>query len=270
MQTTLTHSTSAKCCIRLSDRSLNIAYTDGANEPNIHHAIFALNPGVDQTHQVRTILDKPEVVPADHCDVTLLVDGPVMLIPTDEYDAATATDLYDQTFTGLEHKEKMTITIDQLSCVAVFPLDSSTRTMLEERFSMLHVYPCDWPVWLHYHSTDQHLRRNPLYGYFHDGSLDIFRFQHDRLRFFNRFAVEQAPDALYFLLNVWRQLGMDAETDHMVLVGPQPTELKERLERHLRHVSVNAPTIDIAQGQAIDIANMPYDLLLMQERQIRR
>lgn len=269
MQATLSNDTSARCFLRLSERSLNIAYTDGAAEPRIHHTIHALNPGVDQAHQVSAILDKSETGSANYCDATLLVDGPVLLIPADEYDAETAGDLYDHTFTGHEKEEKISVGMEQLSCVAVFSLDKATRTMLEGRFSHLHIYPCEWPVWLHFQATDQHLHRNPLYGYFHDGCLDIFRFQHDRLRFFNRFEVEQAPDALYFLLNVWRQLGMDAETDHMVLVGEQPAELKERLERHLRHVSVNAPAIDTDDEQTTSIADIPYDLLLMQERLIK-
>ena len=266
MQAILPLSTSPKCCLRLSERSLSIAYTDGDDEPRIHHKAYALNPGVDQAHQIQSVLKAPEALPANCNEASLLVDSPLVLIPADEYNADNASALYDQTITCHEQEEKMSVKIDQLSCIAVFPIDRGTHKMLEERFPNLLVYPCDWPVWLHLHATDQHLHRNPLYGYFHDSSLDIFRFQHDRLRFFNRFAVEQAPDALYFLLNVWRQLGMDAEADHLVLVGPQPTELKERLERHLRHVSVNAPAVDIAEGPAADIASMPYDLLLMLER----
>ena len=267
MQAILPQPTSPKC--RLSERLLSIASTDGGDEPRIHHTAYALNPGVDQAHQIQSVLDTPEALPANCSEASLLVDSLVVLIPTDEYEADRTSTLYDQTITGHEQEVKMSIKIDQLSCVAVFPIDSATQKTLEKRFSNLHIYPCDWSVWLHFLATDQHLHRNPLYGYFHDNGLDIFRFQHDRLRFFNRFAVEQAPDALYFLLNVWRQLGMDAETDHLVLVGPQPAELKERLERHLRHVSVSTPAIDIAERQAADIADMPYDLLLMLERQVK-
>ena len=149
--------------------------------------------------------------------------------------------------------------------MAVFPLHRETRQLLTQRFGSLHIKPCVWPLWCHLHTTDQHLRRNPLYGYFHDGSLDIFRFQHDRFRFYNRFTVEHAPDALYFLLYVWRQLGMDAETDHMVLVGRQPADLSERMERHLRHVVTLQPTEEFMNAPASRIAEMPYDLLVLLE-----
>ena len=265
MQATLSRPATSLYCIRISDKALCIAHTDGALEPQIHFTAYVLKSGIDQASQVKAILENTEVVPTDCQEATILVDSEVMLVPNDEYEASAIAEMYDQTITGHTQDEKLAASVDVLSSMAVFPLKRETHQVLSQRFGTLHIHPTMWSLWCHFLSTDQHLHRNPLYGYFHDNHLDIFRFQHERFRFYNRFAVEQAPDALYFLLYVWRQLGMDAETDHMVLIGDQPAELAGRLERHLRHVSSLQPAEEFMNAPASHIAEMPYDLLVFLE-----
>ena len=107
MQASLTQPNHPLLCLRLAERALSIAHTDGVQEPSIHFADYALKSGIDQASQVKAILDSPETVPANCHEATLLVDSEVMLVPDDEYEASSIAEVYDRTITGHAGQEKL-------------------------------------------------------------------------------------------------------------------------------------------------------------------
>jgi flagellar basal body rod protein FlgF len=110
-----------------------------------------------------------------------------------------------------------------------------------------------------------------LFGYFHEQHVEIFSFQQNRFRFVNTFEIRHSSDAVFFLLSVWKQLNMSAQTDELHLVGDlfqgttvNMTEEREALLTQLRQflmkVYVINPTADFNRAQVTELPGMPYDL----------
>ena len=105
--------------------------------------------------------------------------------------------------------------------------------------------------------------RGKLYGYFHDRKLELFRFGKNRFKFCNTFNVDNSHDAAYFMLCVWKQLGMDNESDELYVVGDLPERewLLGEMKSYLRRVYVVNPAGDFNRAAVTQIKGMPYDLM---------
>ena len=113
---------------------------------------------------------------------------------------------------------------------------------------------------LRYLSVEQALND---YAYFHDKKMDVFSFQQNRFRFVNGFNTNLAPDAVYFLLNIWKQLAFDNRRDELHLVGelPDKDSLIQELHSFVQNVYVINPRAEFNRAPITDIKGLPYDLI---------
>ena len=93
--------------------------------------------------------------------------------------------------------------------------------------------------------------------------MDVFSFQQNRFRFVNSFNTNLAPDAVYFLLNIWKQLAFDNRRDELHLVGelPDKDSLIQELHSFVQNVYVINPRAEFNRAPITDIKGLPYDLI---------
>ena len=92
--------------------------------------------------------------------------------------------------------------------------------------------------------------------------IDVACLDGMRLLFLNSFRVDQPDDILYYILYVWKQVGLDPEHDRLALWGePMAREpLLVRLRRYLRHAeAMEIPSEVYLLGA--DVAKAPLDLI---------
>lgn len=100
-----------------------------------------------------------------------------------------------------------------------------------------------------------------MYVVFHGREMDVFCYEQGKLTFANSFQTEKAEDALYYILYVWRQAGLDQEKDILLYSSGATKSLDiEPLQRYLRHVHpVEIPADVYLLGDEIHQA--PIDLI---------
>ena len=120
-------------------------------------------------------------------------------------------------------------------------------------------------MWRHLHQRSYTGVRGKLYGYFHDGRLEIFNYAQNRFKFYNAFDTSNARDALYFLLYVWQQLMLKAEQDELHIVGdiPEREWLLEELRRYVKRAYIINPAGDFNRAAVTQISGIPYDLMTL-------
>ena len=93
----------------------------------------------------------------------------------------------------------------------------------------------------------------------------MFCFQQNRFKFCNSFETSHAHDAVYFILNVWKQLRLEAEHDELHIVGDIPEQewMIAELKKYLHKTYVINPAADFLQAPATKIKDMPYDLMTL-------
>lgn len=100
------------------------------------------------------------------------------------------------------------------------------------------------PIFRHYLSSvltlwqkqNQAASTAALYVLFHDGWIDVAAFRFGRLLFCNSFALRASENAVYYILYVWQQLGLQVEKDDLWIGGKDVPEIISFLSAYVRHV----------------------------------
>lgn len=151
-------------------------------------------------------------------NVCVYVDTPLLLIPTEEFDAESVPTLYRHVNTGHDDSDVLTAHIASVNVEAAYAVDKDMRFVLTETFASVHFMPLLAPVITEFSRMARGGFQEKLFCYFHDKRVDVCAFRKGRMRFCSSFEAMSAPDAAYFILNVWQQLGMRA-TDVLCLSG---------------------------------------------------
>ena len=105
--------------------------------------------------------------------------------------------------------------------------------------------------------------RIKLYAYFHDQRMEVIAYGQNRFKYFNTFETENAHDAVYFLLSVWKQLALRPDLDELHMVGELPDRqwLEDELKEYLKKVYTVNPSTDFNRSPIAQMKDMPYDMM---------
>ncbi|MBR5687730.1 MAG: DUF3822 family protein [Prevotella sp.] len=245
--------------IRISEQSMAFATAHYDEADKIEFEPFHLRNGISAAANLREAFKSSPLLSRHYDHVEVMVNSPVLLVPLDEFQEEEAPVLYRHTYLGHDDEDIAHVIIAELYSVAVFALQKDLKTVVEDHFTDIHYQPVSLPVWRHLRIEANNGQRKKLFAYFHDKQVEMFYSWQNRVKFYNTFQTAEEYDSLYYLLYVWRQTGLNAETDELRLVGEIPHEewLTERLRHFLRNVSVINPSDNHTK-------DMPYDMGLME------
>lgn len=127
--------------------------------------------------------------------------------------------------------------------VVLFGMDKSAHDFLYERYPETRFYVQTTPL-IEYYSVKSRLGNNcKLYAHRRKNAVDVFVFDCGRLRLANSYTCNEVNDCIYYLLYVWKQLGMEQERDELHLSGQLQAKeyLLSELRRFVRRVFVMNP-----------------------------
>ncbi len=189
----------------------------------------------------------------------ILVDSPTLLIPEDLFDEDQAPDLFHHAVTSRRKDAVMTHALPALGAVVAFPVGRDLGLVLSDNITDPRFIPAQASVWEHLYLRSFAGVRMKLYAHFHDRCLDAFCFAQNRFRFSNRFDTCLAADAAYYILGVWRLLGLDAGRDELHLAGSVPGG--GALEAELRRFVMNVYAVDTGDLPLGGTPGVPYDVM---------
>lgn len=248
--------------MRVGKNSLMFSVENDLSEGGIKVEKYEYNSGISIAANLRNALRTSPLLQTRYKAVLIAVDSPVMLVPVDECQEQDLETLYKHTFKWKKSDDIDTVILPELNAAAVFSVNKDLKMVANDNFAEVRIQPLMLPVWRHlYHRSFMGARRK-LYVYFHEKEMTIFAFHQKRFRFNNVYEARDTKNILYYILYVWKQLGMQPESDELHLVGeiPNEKELKDDLLKFLRRCYVVHPEIDfpnMAIGRRTDI---PYDL----------
>ncbi len=212
------HTDTDSLIIRIGMDSLTVLTNDG------QQTTMDMKSGISISANLREAFKTLPLLSKNYERATIMVDAMTLLIPEEEFHDADSDILFSHAFSGHESDVKEHYTMADLHAVALFGFDKDLLTVIHDHFTATTFIPVCAPLWEHFaRQTSQSRQR--LYGYFHDGKLDIFCFAKNRFKFSNSFSATHAHDTLYYLLNAFSQLGMKADRDEISLIGSTPHKL---------------------------------------------
>ncbi len=226
---------------------------------------YPLKTSISLAANMREALRTVPMLKQDYERVTVMVDSPVMLAPTDLYDAEQQTELYNYTFSQQDQQAVLSHVLPDLNAVAVFSIHKDLRLVFTDFFGTVHFRPLMVSVWNHFYKRSFTGPRQKLYAYFHDRQLEVISFTQNRFKFYNSYAVgANTNDALYYILSAWKQLGMEAREDELYLAGDfaDREQLTEEARKFIKRVLAINPPGEFNRAAVTQIEGMPYDMML--------
>ena len=173
---------------------------------------------------------------------TVYVDTPLLLIPAEEYDEASAPMLYHHVNSQFKDDGVECTPVPQLNVVAAYAVGKDLRFVLTEMFRNVRFMPLLAPVIVEFSRHSYGGFQEKLFCYFHDKRVDVCAFRKGRVRFCSSFDTTLVQDAAYYILNVWQTLGMKP-ADILCLAGSitgHEALLKElhRFVKNIRNITI--------------------------------
>ena len=245
--------------IRISRDGIALSTSD---EGQVRYERYPMNTGISLAANMREALRTQLLLQDDYERVMVLIDSPVLCVPVAEFREEERDQLYHYSFTRQDQQTVVHAILPDLNAVAVFAVQKDLRQVLADRFGRVTWQPLMSAVWRHMYQKSFTGPHAKLYCYFHDRKVEVFSFEHNRFKFQNAYAVTTVDDALYYVLFVWKQLGMDPQNDELHLAG-QTDEMKDRASQFLKRVFVSSPTGEFNRAPVTLIDGMPYDTMLV-------
>lgn len=249
--------------IRIGVNTLSFSALDSENAGKIVFEPYTVRSGISMAANLREAFKKIDLLNNGWQRAMVLLDTPVLMIPSEQFGDDDPALLYHHTISGHEQDVILSTVLPSLNAVAVYPVNKDLKLVIDDHFSDVRFSHVCVPVWNHLYRRSFTGVRMKLYAYFHDKKLNVFSFRQNRFRFVNSFETALAPDAIYFILNVWKQLAFDNKRDELHLVGslPDKEELVTELRSFIRNVYVINPKAEYNRAPITEIPYLPYDLI---------
>lgn len=252
--------------LRIGQHHLSFSSIDMmTSEAPVTYEPYVIKSGISLAANLREALKGASLQQMGYQMALVMVDAPVLLIPIEVFEVSNMAEMYAHSFPSKEPQVLLYNVQPDLNAVAVYAINKDVKTVLDDNFPDLKMMAAVSPVWKHLHRRSFTGMRNKIYGYFHDGKLDIMAFQQNHFRFYNQFETSHTHDALYFLLYVWNQLMLNVNQDELHLVGEirEKELLLEELHQYLQNVYVINPTAEFNRAPATLVKGMPFDLVTL-------
>lgn len=242
----------------------NMAFTVGDPQENgmLVYEPYEMNMGISVAANLREAFKVSELLQSGYKRLLAEIDTPVMLMPIDDFGTQDIETLYHHTYHRQGNEEILSGILPDLNAIAVFAINKDLKLVIDDHFKDIRIQPLMQSVWTHLYRRSYAGPRRKLYAYFHEKRMEVFSFQQNRFRFSNSYEATNEHDALYYLLYIWKLIGMDVEKDELYIVGDIPYQdwLMEKVKQHLKFCRVINQEVYFNNSQLAKRTEIPYDM----------
>ena len=251
--------------IRISQSFVSFAVINQASTIGIEYEPYTVKNGISIAANLREAFNESSLLGMGFTKVQVMIDTPVLLVPIEEFDETQKELLYGHAFTRLGSDIIIHTILPNENAVALFPLNKDLNLVINDHFNDIRVMPMMQPVWSYMHHRSFSGNRQKLYAYFHDHKMEVFSFKQKRFKFYNHYKIVTPYDASYFILYVWKQLGMDAQNDELHIFGSinEKETLLEDLKKYLQCVYVINSEAEFNRAPITKIKGLPIDISIL-------
>ena len=196
------------------------------------------------TLNFKHLLQSEEMLQQSYNRINLLIaDQRYTLLPEELYDKSEFTSIFYLNHPRSGEEKILCDHLEQSRLYVLFSVEETLYRLLRENYPEARICAHITPL-CEYFCTQSRLGNNrKLYINFRTHSIDMFCFERDRLLLLNTFEYKQHSDAIYYILYVWKQIGLDQQRDELHLSGEmqQKLELMKELKRYIRQVYIMQP-----------------------------
>lgn len=247
--------------IRLSTDGFSFSIFNPEGEKDFIITPYPVNNNYSMTANVKELFASDETFKRRYKQVNVLVDTPrFMTLPLDMFDDEQMETLFYSAFTKQDNEIVLCNVLAKNDIVALFAMDKHTHQLINEQYPLASYYATNSPLTDYFLTKGHNSTNKRLYAYTHHQVLDVCCLDNGKLQLTNSFKVPTPSDTLYYLLYIWKQMGMDAEgKDELFIAGQQNDSLIAELRKFIRNIYPIYPKAAFNRSTFAQ-ENVPFDL----------
>lgn len=184
----------------------------------------------------------------------LMADKRFTFIPLEFFEDEQAEVIFYHNHPQRENELVQYNILPKNNIVVLFGMDKSTCSFLREQYPDIKFYSQASPFIEFFASKSRLGNSRKMYAHLRKDAVDIYTYERGRLLLANSFACKETNDRLYYLLYIWKQLGMEQERDELHLTGElsDKEQLLPELRKFIRQVFIMNPATNL-DLQAINL-----------------
>lgn len=249
--------------IRLSTDGFSFSIYNQLNGSDFFFRSYPVNTQRSMAANVKAFLAETEGLDLPYRQTNILVHSARYTpVPLELFEDEQMEALFYQNLPRQNNEIVLCNVLGKSNLVILFSIDKLTHLFLSEHFPKARFFASVSPQLEGLAVKSQLGNSRKLYAHLHPDSTDVFCFERGRLLLANTYATATTDDRSYYLLNVWQQLGFDAENDELQLTGRigQRDELTTLLKKYIRKVFIIQPQADFNESVSSPIEDIPFDI----------
>lgn len=249
--------------IRISTNGLSFCIYTPTQEPHYQYSKYKVRPTISMAANLKDALMNEPLLKEEYQRVNVMVTSPhFTLVPTSVFKSEDINDIYSFNFPkdGVRHVSFNILRRQGLAIV--FGLDKNVHQLITDDFPRARFYASASTLAEFFAEQSAGGTQLRMYAYIHEREMSIFVFEHGRLLFANTFESAHVIDYQYYILNVWKQLGMDQLTDMLFVVSDNDmaSQLTTSIAKYIKTVELINREDDFSTKITHGNSNIPYDL----------
>ena len=250
--------------IRVCSNGLSFCtYAPGQEEP-FDYKVVEVNHTISLAANLKEALMNEPMLKQPYQRVNVLVATPhFTTVPVAAFQKEEVQDVYHLVFPK-DTAQHVSYNVLRRSGIAiVFGMDKNIRQLLLDDFPRARFYASASTLIEFFGEKSLFGPGKKMFAYLHEKEMTLYVFDQGRMLFVNTFDAVSVADLQYYILNVWKELGLDQVDDSLFVVGDMEervTELSEKIKYFLLHVTVIDRSEDFKDRLTMGNHFIPYDL----------
>ena len=218
------------------------------NSESSTHFIYKVDESLSITANLKHAIDEVEWLNYKYKSVQIVIATQrFTIVPLDLFEDEYAETLFYHNFQSIDNEVVEYNILQKNNSVVLYGIDKALLTMLYNLFPEAQVKAQATMLIEHLTEQNCHVDKRQMLYLYSKNNISIAAMERHNLLFCNSFSCTQVSDRLYYILHCWKQLGMDQQTDELLLAenNSEANELKKELARYIAHITPVSPNFDI-------------------------
>lgn len=234
--------------IRLSTDGFSFSIHSSLQDEPVAYVNKEVEPSLSLTANLKRAFRDIELLGQEYRQVNvIMVNKRFTLVPLEMFEDDQSETLFYHNHTKKENETVHFNILKKSNAVVVFGMDKSAVQFLSEQYPEAKFYSQASPLIEHFSVKSKLGNNRKMYACVRGNAIDMFCFERGHLMLANSFDCKETPDRIYYLLYLWKQLGLDQERDELHLTGllTDKEKLVNDLRKFIVKVFVMSPEINI-------------------------
>lgn len=209
--------------IRVTAGGFSFFVTEGFSSDMIYRDTTTCRSHAEMLFMISEKLQGEKIKSREYDSIRVIVDAESTTLPASEYDEEKNKDVYRLIYsqTQLDDKHMCCVELPEINAVELFPIDEQLYdaiTTIYPEAAFTNTFASVMERITHF-SMLRDPEEQPLYAHINDGELFLYSIFKNKLIYANHFHLDDADNAPFFLLSVWKMLELDAHKNFCFISG---------------------------------------------------